>query len=216
MKAFNFKYLILIAIATIAISCQTEISNQSDIKTASESDSIEKIIYSTFINKALATETKKDESITMDYTRIFEWKEYKQIVIHDSTWCSKRKYNYLVKELKTLSRDTYSDFERKNKKSEKVNKVAINAEIFYISKSYENKLFDKESLEHQWDNFYIQFANAQGISSLSKVGFNKHRDQALMYVDYQSHNLDGRGIYILYKKLNDQWLIESITTVWIS
>ncbi|MFA5873526.1 MAG: hypothetical protein WC832_06145 [Anaerolineales bacterium] len=67
-----------------------------------------------------------------------------------------------------------------------------------------------------WQVFYGQYPDAPGIITLSRVGFNKSLDQALVYVGTMSHWLAGAGYYILLKKGNGSWMVDQQVMTWIS
>jgi hypothetical protein len=67
-----------------------------------------------------------------------------------------------------------------------------------------------------WQLFYEQNPDAPGITTLSRVGFNKSLDQALVYVGTISHWLAGAGYYILLKKVDGSWIVDQQVMTWIS
>ncbi len=67
-----------------------------------------------------------------------------------------------------------------------------------------------------WDVFYGRYPFANGITTLSRVGFNADMTQALVYVGTQSHWLAGAGYYVLLDKVEGEWAISAKIMVWIS
>ena len=67
-----------------------------------------------------------------------------------------------------------------------------------------------------WQLFYEQYPDAPGITTLSRVGFNKLHDQALVYVGTLSHWLAGAGYIVLLKKVNGAWIVDQQVMTWIS
>ena len=67
-----------------------------------------------------------------------------------------------------------------------------------------------------WDEFYARYPHSQGIMTVSRVGFNRERDQALVYVGNQSHWLGGAGYYLFLTKEEGVWRIQEEIMVWIS
>ena len=67
-----------------------------------------------------------------------------------------------------------------------------------------------------WQLFYEQYPDAPGITTLSRVGFNKSLDQALVYVGTISHWLAGAGYYILLIKVDGSWIVDQQVMTWIS
>lgn len=53
------------------------------------------------------------------------------------------------------------------------------------------------------------------VYSLSRVGFNARRDEALMYASFSSLLEDGHGALVLLKKTGGAWMVEKSAAVWI-
>ena len=60
---------------------------------------------------------------------------------------------------------------------------------------------------HDPSQFYLR---------LSGVGFNRSRDQALVYGDYHCGNLCGEGSVFLLEKMDGYWVIRGEVGLWIS
>jgi hypothetical protein len=61
-----------------------------------------------------------------------------------------------------------------------------------------------------WDRFYAKYPKSPGIITISRVGFNRRGDLAMVYVGWQSHWLAGGGrIYVLRKQAG-QWVEEPV------
>lgn len=67
-----------------------------------------------------------------------------------------------------------------------------------------------------WDAFYARFPGAPGLTELSRVGFNRERTQALIYMGTMSHYLAGAGFFYLLEKEGDSWKVKDQVMVWIS
>jgi len=67
-----------------------------------------------------------------------------------------------------------------------------------------------------WQVFYRRYPHAQGVTTLSRVGFDQARTQALVYRGTQSQCLAGAGHFIILEKSGGNWLIKRETMVWIS
>jgi len=66
------------------------------------------------------------------------------------------------------------------------------------------------------DSFYAAFPNAQGFLTLSRVGFNPARTQAIVYTAEWKGPLNGTGyLYFLVKSTN-LWTIKTKILDWIS
>ena len=68
-----------------------------------------------------------------------------------------------------------------------------------------------------WDKFYKEYLGSKGITTLSRVGFNSDRTQALVYVGYGCGGLCGGGGYLLFVKTNGVWVNKGgVGGAWIS
>ncbi len=67
-----------------------------------------------------------------------------------------------------------------------------------------------------WQMFYERYPDADGILTLSRVGFNSSMDQALVYAGSQSHYLAGAGYFFLLEKVNGAWMVDQKVMTWIS
>jgi hypothetical protein len=74
--------------------------------------------------------------------------------------------------------------------------------------------FKKDS--GRWKDFYKQFPQAQGISLLSRVGFDEKGDRALVYEGTMRDNLGGWGYFMLLERHDGVWSIKDRQMVWIS
>jgi hypothetical protein len=64
--------------------------------------------------------------------------------------------------------------------------------------------------------FAQKYPNAISITTLSKIGFNKKLDQALIYMAYRCGDECGSAnIYFLVRK-GDIWKVEDSANVWMS
>jgi len=68
----------------------------------------------------------------------------------------------------------------------------------------------------RWKDFYQEFSEAQGITFLSRVGFDEKGDRALVYEGTMSGNLKGRGYFVLLDTNEGVWTIEKEQMIWMS
>jgi hypothetical protein len=67
-----------------------------------------------------------------------------------------------------------------------------------------------------WDDFYRQYPGAEGFFTLSKVGFNREMNQALVYRSFACQDTCGYGSYVLLVKEGGVWRIKAQAGQWIS
>lgn len=85
----------------------------------------------------------------------------------------------------------------------------------FVTDAELNEIFAKDC-NKGWGTFYKKYPNSQGQTTLSKVGFNQERTQALVYVGTQSHCLAGAGHFIILAKEGGAWKVIRANMVWIS
>jgi hypothetical protein len=67
-----------------------------------------------------------------------------------------------------------------------------------------------------WRKFMARHANTPGIIIVSRIGFNRDRDQAVVYSGVSCGTLCGQGEFTWLTKHNGVWTVESSNVVWIS
>ncbi len=113
-----------------------------------------------------------------------------------------------------IESETLNDFRAKNRQSQE----ELDAGLFDKRCVLISEVKIKGIFEHggNWSQFYITYPNSQGIMTLSRVGFNTKKNQALLYVGNQSDYLAGRGYYIFLTKKGEDWIIQTMIKAWIS
>jgi len=174
---------------------------------------------------SLSSNAQKSESLEIYSNLINEFKQAKRIVITDYTSIGftdldRLNFEQLRKEFsefknQDLQEETFKDFKNQNINSEKILKSEIpNDKIVLISREEVDKIFKNN--RKGWDNFYRKFPKSQGILTLSKIGFNENKTQAIVYYGNQSHYLAGIGYLAYYIKINDSWKLVGLSELWIS
>lgn len=68
-----------------------------------------------------------------------------------------------------------------------------------------------------WAEFYRDYSGAAGFLMLSKVGFNREMNQALVYRAFACGDTCGFGSYVfLVKECGGRWRIRSVAEAWVS
>jgi hypothetical protein len=118
----------------------------------------------------------------------------------------------------SLSQQAINDFKTKNKQAYELNdQFKLDVKINFIRSDELNKLFQtRNSQQDGWMIFNQQYPTAYAIITLSRVGFNKERNQALIFVAFGCGWLCGEGNYILLTKKDGMWKIEAKSMTWIS
>ena len=93
--------------------------------------------------------------------------------------------------------------------------MEIGAGYILLTQNDKSQLFSQN--QDGWQLFYEQYPDAaRHHHALSRVGFNKALDQALVYVGTQSQWLAGAGYYLLLKLVNGAWVVDQQVMTWIS
>ena len=130
-------------------------------------------------------------------------------------------------ELKKIreAKETTRDFDQRSKQpaaalerkfSTKVPVVLISEverdRIFVIQKSGSKQVPNMKG----FDEFHRLYPKSQGFMSVSRVGYNPARTEALVYVGNLCGGLCGTGQYYLLARENNSWKIQVKALVWIS
>ncbi|MFZ1702356.1 MAG: hypothetical protein WBO10_06160 [Pyrinomonadaceae bacterium] len=116
-----------------------------------------------------------------------------------------------------LEKEIADDFISKNsrKQYEILKKqFPIGDKIILINQSETGEIFSDR--EKGWKFFYQKYPKSQGITTISRVGFNKERTKALVYMGTQSDWLAGAGYLIILQKDANEWKIVDKRMTWIS
>jgi hypothetical protein len=128
----------------------------------------------------------------------------------------RQELSYLTSEIPGLEEETANDFMSKNIKAYPLNKFSSQKQKYeIISQDELDSLF--ESKQPRWSKFRQRYPEAKGIFTLSRVGFNPDRTQALVYVANQWDSYSGSGNYIFLVKNNrGTWKIQKTIKGWHS
>lgn len=130
------------------------------------------------------------------------------ILIVNSSELEIADFRYLIGEFKPLDRDTLEDFKNANQVSQVLNMPLT------VNKPYEYIVLPKD--DNDWMELANTYPNAISITTLSKIGFNKKFDQALVYMAYRCGvECGSANIYFLTRK-GDAWTVEGSVFVWTS
>jgi hypothetical protein len=90
----------------------------------------------------------------------------------------------------------------------------------FLSKNEFVKIFESppegNSEPEYWKRYYGKYPDSGGYIQLSNVGFNKARDQGLLYFVHWCSSACGTGQYILLRKSDTGWKVDRAAGVWIS
>jgi hypothetical protein len=165
------------------------------------------------------------EIFTLLIDSLFLKPDTKQIVICDST-CSPGLGNFTfpksygnlkrifdIKNVKMIDKYLAKDFIQKNSKKYILKKNSFNFNLpnNLLGLSELMKMIADSTNGHHylnWSKFYLNYPKAQGFSSLSRVGFNKKKNQAFILTDINHGELDAAIYFFLLEKKYGIWRIK--------
>ncbi len=124
----------------------------------------------------------------------------------------------------SAANETLQDYEQKNKSSVALeNKFSLKVSVVLISEVERDRIFlvskggKKGSPNPKGlDEFHRLYPNCQGFMTLSRIGFNPSKTQALLYVGNLCGGLCGSGQFFLLVKEGNSWKIQYVATKWVS
>ncbi|MEP7075856.1 MAG: hypothetical protein ABI878_08595 [Acidobacteriota bacterium] len=128
---------------------------------------------------------------------------------------------YIVRKLSPIDVDLIKDFnERNNSEAEIQNRFNLKSKVYLVGDElkeiFKSPQTEGELIEEKdWEAFRKQY-QAFSLLSLSRVGFNKKRDKALVVLGSQYGYLAGDGFYYLLVKKRSGWKIKNKVRAWIS
>lgn len=68
----------------------------------------------------------------------------------------------------------------------------------------------------RWDNYYNKYSKSSGILSLSIIGYNDSKDQAILELSMYNNILAAEGFVAYLKKENGIWIVKKVLMTWVS
>lgn len=129
--------------------------------------------------------------------------------------------DFPIKDADRITVDLRSDFKASNQRPSPIAQhFPAGVHVTFIAESERSAMFSgcmlQETKDCGWKAFYAKYSGAPGITSLSRVGFNKNRDAALVYVGNVRDWEVGHGMYLLLEKKSGEWKVISRTRGWIA
>jgi hypothetical protein len=127
-------------------------------------------------------------------------------------------------------RDTeaFSDLKAKNKaQSVLENKFSVKLPCILMTGEAESKLFYStpsepkdeawvEKVRSSWKQFYEEYPGAQGILTISRVGFNPDKNKAVVYIQNVASLMVASGKLFFLTKKNGSWEVQTEKMIWFS
>lgn len=113
--------------------------------------------------------------------------------------------------------ETLVDYLMKNKSSQHLSRIdGLKIRAVLVGEDDAKALFPEHEFDRAWTRFYAKYPNSSGLITVSRVGFNRRYDQAVVYVARNCGGLCGAGTYVLLVKKHGFWTIQNQAGVWVS
>ena len=119
------------------------------------------------------------------------------------------------KYFETLEKETFDDFAVKLLTEDTLtNSFITRKRIIFISSARILEMYSSTKSDG-WETFYKENGKTQGITTFSRIGYNKNKSQALVYHGTQSQWLIGAGYYDLFEFRRGKWVRISSYKAWV-
>ena len=153
------------------------------------------------------------EQFVRDNTRL--------VIITDPTCCHLSQLTKenpdVLQQLAPVSQDTVRDFADRNREEKHLRReftLAVAYRIVDYAKI--EKLFAPMILDEEWKTFYRLYPRSNGYLRLSRVGFNKDRNEALVETAWMRGERYGEGKYFLLSKVGGKWRVQRSAGTWMA
>ena len=161
---------------------------------------------------------------TSDDVRLLVIQDYTDNTSLNYSDTPERQFKYIKQHLPKLSQETIINYKSKNRDSLSLAR-SFNLDISYVllpREKFDGFAGEKgmmEMSEAGWARFYDQYPQSAGFLSLSRIGFDRKKSQALVYVAFvrghQSGRMWGDGSYILVLKRKGRWRVQKQAAIWV-
>ncbi len=146
--------------------------------------------------------------------------QVKLIVITNPTCCDTSRMDLqtdlYVQRLRPVSSEALEDYVARNRQSIALEKE-FTLKIDYRIVPYADieKLFRGIDLDDAWKTFYSKYPASGGYIRLSRVGFNKAKDQAIVSTGWMAGPLRGEGYHVLLTRQEGLWKVSKKIGTWV-
>ncbi|HRH44289.1 MAG TPA: hypothetical protein PKY82_21830 [Pyrinomonadaceae bacterium] len=161
----------------------------------------------TILDNSTLDDSSKDEYEI--YSTIITARKHKNgsVAVNERTGCGLIVDNFNFKSIKGLSNEAILDFQKKKEINENlINNFITNVEVFILKESEERQIF--QTYQNGPVEFHKRYPKTRVIINFSRVGFNKKRTQALVFVGIDCGNLCGESKVIFLNKNNGKWFLQ--------
>ncbi len=204
-------------------SAKTDIAARKNVNVSHKIEALEYEVMSAVISDELVNSPGPRSEISA-YTGIDEVaRDSLKVVIYPLTEAGfnvedvfkDRLYRALKREWANLKIETYDDFVMKN-----FLRVWLDTKFdfdfaYHLMQEGEDDKYE-ESEDGYWEAFYEVYPRFIGVTSVSRVGFDANREQALIYVAQQQEGLSGSGVFYCLERGTTGWIVRARYLKYIS
>lgn len=156
-------------------------------------------------------------------SRLQEWHQINLLVIANPTCCtgSDRSMDNIQfrpsERPLSLSRETFEDYLARNKEAKSLTR-SFNLKTNYVQVDYSEikRLINLTNPAKAFEDFYLKYPESRGFITLSRIGFSRNHDQALVSAGWLCGALCGMGEYVLLTKKSGAWSVEKTAENWVA
>lgn len=89
-------------------------------------------------------------------------------------------------------------------------------QVILVPEAQLDYIFNSDSFENDWAQFYNSFPNTFGFNMFSAVAYNADKTKALLETGNACGPLCGQGVLYYLEKENGLWVIKKTVDTWIS
>ena len=127
------------------------------------------------------------------------------------------RFRYSVRAEPLPAPETLDSYVERNRKDVALrNSFKLNVKLQIVPYKKIERLFDMIELEEDWKTFYRIFPHSNGYIRFSRAGFNRAGDEAFVSTAWMCGSLCGEGRYVLLRKKDGWWNVETSVLTWVS
>lgn len=116
----------------------------------------------------------------------------------------------------SLDPETLTHFQTQNQQASSLSqRLHLPVKYLLVSQTQLKAIFGRD-VKAGWEEFYRRYPHTNGIYTVSRVGFNPARTQALVYFGNTRGWIEGEGSYVFLTKINGIWSVQNQLEAWVS
>ena len=194
----------LLTASSVMVGAQVTSADKANVPIIG-SDQISAEDYAVY-TAALADPSYRDGRSVVIRDRTFKYPELKE----------ESALNDFVAKTPGVLDDTVKDFELKNKKGHRLeNLFKLKVATTLVNSQEMDEMFDRDFIA-AWQTVEEKYPNSVGIISLSRIGFDREKTQAIVYIGRGCGPICGESRFFLLVKEAGHWSVRSSVIISIS